>query len=72
MATRDTARVLYRDGQRLGASDLSDDQAYFRGALERRALARDMFGIAFGLKLELELGPRAGRADRPILRPRQR
>ncbi|WP_437727124.1 hypothetical protein [Sorangium sp. So ce861] len=47
----DRIRVAYEDGQVLGAEHLSADQGYFRAALERRSLARDMFGVAFGLEL---------------------
>ncbi|XYI01017.1 hypothetical protein ACMHYB_15195 [Sorangium sp. So ce1128] len=47
----DRIRVAYENGQVLGAEHLSADQAYFRAALERRSLARDMFGVAFGLEL---------------------
>ncbi|WP_437758533.1 hypothetical protein [Sorangium sp. So ce1389] len=47
----DRVRVAYENGQVLGAEHLSADQAYFRAALERRSLARDMFGVAFGLEL---------------------
>ncbi|MGK3995547.1 hypothetical protein [Sorangium sp. So ce1024] len=47
----DRMRVAYENGQVLGAEHLSADQAYFRAALERRSLARDMFGVAFGLEL---------------------
>ena len=52
MAANDNVRVLYKDGLILGADELSDDQSYFRAALERRRLASEMFGIAFGLELE--------------------
>jgi hypothetical protein len=51
VAIRDNVRVRYRDGLILGADELVDDQTYFRAALERRSLARDMFGIAWGLDL---------------------
>ncbi|WP_437765353.1 hypothetical protein WMF27_30415 [Sorangium sp. So ce281] len=47
----DRVRVAYEDGQVLGAEHLSADQAYFRAALERRSLTRDMYGVAFGLEL---------------------
>ncbi|WP_437983195.1 hypothetical protein [Sorangium sp. So ce117] len=68
MGSRDTSRVAYRDGALLEAGHLSGDQAYFRAALERRALAHDMFGIAFGL--ELELAHLASRPDLGIPRVR--
>jgi len=53
MAIHDNVRPLYRDGLILGADELVDDQDYFRAALKRRSLARDMFGIAWGLDLAL-------------------
>src|SRR5262245_55565772 len=51
MAANDNVRVLYKDGLILGADELSDDQAYFRAAIERRSLAGSLYGIAFGLEL---------------------
>lgn len=56
MASNDNVRVLYRDGLILGADELSDDQIYFRAALERRSLSRDMYGIAWGLELTAQGG----------------
>lgn len=51
MANNDNVRVLYKDGLILGADELSDDQSYFRAALERRSLAGTPQGIAYGLAL---------------------
>jgi hypothetical protein len=56
VASSDNIRVRYEDGLILGAAQLSGDQTYFRAALERRSLARDMFGIAWGLGLRVEGG----------------
>ena len=53
MASDDNVRTIYRDGLLLGKDELEDDQNYFRAALERRSLARDMYGIAWGLELML-------------------
>jgi hypothetical protein len=49
----DNVRTLYIDGMPLGADELDDDQTYFRAALERRSLARDLYGVAWGLELEM-------------------
>ena len=54
MATADNVRVRYEDGLILGAAQLSGDQTYFRAALERRSLSRDMFGIGWGLELTVD------------------
>src|SRR5882757_599583 len=56
MENADNVRALYRDGLILGADELAGDQSYFRAALERRSLARDMFGIAWGLELVQQPG----------------
>ena len=50
------ASVLYQDGQVLGASQLLGDQRYTLGALQRRSLSRDTFGIAYGFALREEEG----------------
>ncbi len=47
----DNVRTLYIDGMPLGADELDDDQTYFRAALERRSLGRDLYGVAWGLEL---------------------
>jgi hypothetical protein len=56
MAAADNVRTQYQDGLVLGAAQLSGDQTYVRAALERRSLSRDMFGIAWGLELQVETG----------------
>ncbi len=59
-------RVRYQDGLILGAAQLSGDQTYFRAALERRSLSRDMYGIAWGLELSVETAA-AGEATSAIV-----
>ena len=54
MAAQDTTRVAWEDGLVLGADELVDEQAYFRAAIERRSVARDVYGIASGLELEVK------------------